>query len=162
VAFSARDPDPVQTGCSATVCFSFTYLCHVSDTHTPTAYLIRGCYTFRCHIINYVSGLYVPSFHVTHILIRSDPVHATYPNSIAICDGMSHVAVISLGGSNSMQLNYSIYLWQQLQRHHRPSYYMPYFISNYSATALKYNPLVAPFISRQISPPSPSRGVRLN
>jgi hypothetical protein len=54
------------------------------------------------------------------------------------------VVVISLGGSNSMQCNYSIDLWQQLQRHHRPSYYMPYFISNYSAPALEYNPVLHP------------------
>jgi hypothetical protein len=52
-------------------------------------YLIRGCYNFGCHIINQVSGFYVPSFHVTHILIRSDPVHATFPNAISTCDGVS-------------------------------------------------------------------------
>jgi hypothetical protein len=65
------------------------YYYNVSDSCTTTTYLIRGFYTFRCRIINHVSGLYVPSFHVTHILIRVDPVHATYPSAISICDGMS-------------------------------------------------------------------------
>jgi hypothetical protein len=50
------------------------------------------------------------------------------------------VEVITMGGSNSKQFNYSICLWQPLQRHHRPNYCMPYFISNYSAPALEYNP----------------------
>jgi hypothetical protein len=52
-----------------------------------------------------------------------------------------------------MHFNYSIFLWQKLQRHHRPSYYMPYFISNYSNPALEYNPVRHPFAG-QISPSS--------
>jgi hypothetical protein len=78
---------------SIRVCIDYligsTYRCHVSDTYNITMYLIRGCYTFDCHIINHVSGFYVPSIHVTHILIRADPVHATFPNAISICDGIS-------------------------------------------------------------------------
>jgi hypothetical protein len=66
-----------------------TYRCYVSGTYNISMYLIRGCYTFGCHIINHASGFYVPSFHVTHILICADPVHATFPNAISICDGMS-------------------------------------------------------------------------
>jgi hypothetical protein len=66
-----------------------TYRCHVSYTYHITIYLIRGCYTFDCHILNHVSGFYVPRFHVTHILIRADPVYATFPNAISICGGMS-------------------------------------------------------------------------
>jgi hypothetical protein len=58
--------------------------------------------------------------------------------------GVLDVEVITLGGSNSMQFNYSICLWQPLQRHHRPNYYMPYIISNYSAPALEYNPVRDP------------------
>jgi hypothetical protein len=73
-----------------------TYRCHVSDTHNITMYLIRGCYTFGCHIITHVSGFYVPSFHVSHILILADPVQATFPNAISICDGMSPTAHHSL------------------------------------------------------------------
>jgi hypothetical protein len=58
-----------------------------------------------------------------------------------------------------MQFNYSIYLWQQLQRHYRPSYYMPYFISYYSAPALEYSPITRYFPKNQ--PSKPSRGVCL-
>jgi hypothetical protein len=80
----------------------YTYLCHVSDTYNITMYLIRGCYTFCCHIFNHVSRFYVPNFHVTHILMRADPGHATFPNAIYTCYGMSPTTHKSLHRSRKI------------------------------------------------------------
>jgi hypothetical protein len=60
------------------------------------------------------------------------------------------VEVITLGGSNSMQFNYSICLWQLLQRSPSQLSYALYYFKS-----LRPSPLIqaraAPFISRQIS-----------
>jgi hypothetical protein len=57
----------------------------------------------------------MPVFRVKWVSISISDRIQTLPIQILF------VEVISMGGSNSMLLNYSICLWQQLQRHHRPS-----------------------------------------
>jgi hypothetical protein len=97
----------------------------------------------------------MPVFRVKWVSISISDRIQTLPIQILF------VEVISMGGSNSMQFNYSICLWQQLQRHHRPSYYVPYFISITPPQPSNTTPCGTPYFPTN-QPSKPSRGVRLN
>jgi hypothetical protein len=110
---------------------SDTWLLHLSLSHSqPRIRIIRLKLPCHPHPDTFCSE--VKSHLGSHLLAPESRLYT------------HHVEVISMGGSNSKQFNYSICLWQPLQRHHRPNYCMPYFISKYSAPTLEYNPLRHP------------------